>query len=221
MNMKKNKIFIGLVLFLFLGNFEMDAQEYMGIRAGLNYSNIAGIHKNSKERLGYQIGVHAMFKLSQAEHWYLQPEVAYSAIGEYNQPISPDGEQMKQRIFLDYLQVPILIKLYPWDRETGVFLEGGPYVGYNINTTTDSYYFETLPDHSTYNKLDFGGVGGIGISFNKRWEASLRAYVGILNQIENPEVDTKALNLVANIGVSYNFGTSSATSSGRVGGCKF
>lgn len=201
--MRGKPSFLLFVILVFTINMTQ-AQVYLGARLSVNQNNINGIHPHSKPRFAAEFGVHSFFKLSDNKKWFLQPELSYIAQGEYDQPIAPNGDQLKQRIFLDYLNFTAFLKWYPSTMKNGVYFEAGPYMAYRIKKNIDTYNFSTLADQNTYKNFDLGGVAGVGYSLNKEWEFSLRYALGILDQVKNPTVNSRTLNSRINFGVSYS-----------------
>src|SRR5690625_1640041 len=205
--MQSKNSFVLSMLLVFIFSLT-HAQVYLGARISVNQNNFNGIHPQSKPRIASQIGVHSFLKLSGDDNWFLQPEFSYSKQGEYDQPIAPNGTQMKQRIFLHYLNVVTFVKYYLSPTKNGMYFEAGPYTSYRIKKRIDLYNFSTLTDQSTYKNFDVGGIAGVGFSLNKEWEFSLRYALGALDQIKNPTVKGKAFNSRINLGVSYSINTS-------------
>lgn len=196
----KNILLFSLFL---LGIFPLQAQVYLGAKIGGNYSNINGIHENSEGRFAGQIGLLGYVGLNKNETLFLQTELNYSQQGEYNRVWDAQGKEFKQKIFLDYINIPLLLKWYPLQSEKSFFVTAGPYIGFRTAKKVDHYHFETLADENSYKNFDAGGAIGAGISLNKNWEIFARYSLGVLSQIENPEVSANTVNSVVHIGVSY------------------
>lgn len=194
-----------LLLSLFLlGMLSAQAQVYLGAKIGGNYSNINGIHENSEGRFAAQIGLLGFVGLNKKESLFLQTELNYSQQGEYNRVWDAQGRDFKQKIFLDYINIPLLLKWYPLESNRGFFVTGGPYIAFRTAKEIDHYHFETLADENSYKNFDAGGMIGAGISLNKNWEFFVRYSLGVLSQIENPQVHANTVNSVVHLGVSYS-----------------
>lgn len=147
------KLIFSLIAGLFLTTAGY-SQVYLGFRAGANYSNITNIHPDSEPRIGFQGGVLALIPLSKYEDkLYLQPEINYSNQGEYTklERINSDtenesGEKVKNKIFLNYINVPVQVKYYFQEFERGFYVSGGPYVGFMVGENIDGRIPNTTTD---------------------------------------------------------------------------
>lgn len=187
------------------------SQIRLGARVGGNYSKITNVHPNSISRIGgVQIGAFAFMSVSDQDILFFQPEINYSNQGEYDEQSDTD-----QKIFLNYINVPLNFKMYISSGKFSIFGEAGPYLGFLAHKNVD-YYDGSLAsgdkekgiDGNSYNTFDFGGTLGVGFSINKRYEISLRYAQGFANQINNDQLSKNTHNSVINVGISYIFGIS-------------
>jgi len=181
------------------------SQTRFGVRAAATYSNVTNIHLESKPRVGgLQFGAYALFPISQNDKFYFQPELNYSNQGEYDNSPRYDG---KQKAFMNYLNVPLNFKFYLSEVENSIFIEAGPYIGFRIGKNKDDGGGITEIDGDTFKSFDLGGIGGIGYSFQRKYEVSLRYSLGLLSQVKNAEIhntSTKRTS-VFNLGFTYIF----------------
>lgn len=197
----KNKYLVFFALFLFLVGF-VNAQVRFGGRVSGSISNITDVHANSKSRGGFMIGALALIPISNNDLWFFQPEINYSAQGEFDQHFRSDGDY-KQKIFLSFINVPLNVKLYFTDAESEFFVEGGPYFGIKIGESIQKLPFETKADDYEYSGFDFGANLGIGFSLDRNFEASLRYYYGFADQVKNDAANTSNHTSILNLGISY------------------
>lgn len=149
-----------------------DAQFSAGIKAGANYSKVVGKNFNNQDYiLGYNGG--AAFEVTMTERLGLGLEFLYSGQGS-SATVETGAEDMIFENYLDYVQVPVLLKLY---LSKGLALEAGPQVGYNV-------FSESIVDGKIIQKgwaetIDYGVVAGLGYRFNNGLFVQGRYNLGI------------------------------------------
>lgn len=181
------------------------SQTRFGIRGSGSITNITIVHSISKSRGGFQIGAFALIPITNNDIFFFQPEVNYSAQGEFNMHPMSDGTEKKQKIFLSFINVPLNVKAYISDAESDFFVEGGPYLGFKIGENIDKFDFETEPDDEKFNSFDFGATLGVGFTFNRAFELSLRYSYGLVDMVENDRSDATNHTSILNFGLSYIF----------------
>lgn len=108
-----------------------------GLKVGVNFSNMSndmsfdpGFSMGTGFRAGALVNFHwgqrTASSLPGTGLWGLQPEVVYT-----NQVVKSDGGEIK----LNYLQVPIMLKVYP---TTSLSFEVGPELSYLLSTSPSS-----------------------------------------------------------------------------------
>lgn len=127
-------IFLPVFLLIFItASNKTNAQTKVGIRAGLNSSNVLMEEENSdrnstKSIPGFHVGLTVDIPL--ATNFYLQPAVLYSSKG-FKQPdswFSGSGNDIK--VTVSYIELPLNF-IYKHKLADGKLLIGaGPYVGY-------------------------------------------------------------------------------------------
>lgn len=125
----------------------------LGIKGGLNVSNLMGDVKDVGIRTSIHAGIVAEIIVS--DKFSLQPELLYSGQG------ASDTNEGGGRLKLDYITLPILAK-FPIAKSLS--LETGPQVGFLIsskNKTNESN--ETIPNTKT---IDFGLNAGLNYELN-------------------------------------------------------
>lgn len=200
----KNKVFLSILLTVVV--FELGfSQVRFGLRGSAGITNITNVHQESKSRTGFQIGVSALIPILNNDILFFEPEINYSAQGEFYVPskIYPGAD--KQKIFMDYINIPLNAKLYFSDAENELFAVLGPYVGFKVGDTIERINKPTEMDDYKYNSFDMGATIGFGYSFNRSLEISIRYYYGFVDQVENDAVDKNNSTSNLNFGVSYIF----------------
>lgn len=94
-----------------------DAQNAIGVKAGVNIGNLSAF--SGRSRISGHGGVFLHHTVN--KNWCFQPELLYSGEG---QRYYSDG--MEHTLALDYLQLPLMVQYYPAPQ---VYLEAGPQVG--------------------------------------------------------------------------------------------
>lgn len=200
--MKKQFLFISLFFLLF--STYLEAQVRFGGRAGVSITNLTSAHSTSKSRTGFQVGVVGLIPIGFNDQFYFQPEISYSAQGEYNVHPHQDGD-IDQKTFADFIHIPLNMKAYLSQADSEFFATFGPYLGFKISDQIEKFDFATEPDDEKFSFFDFGLGLGIGYSFNRELEISVRYAYGFVDQVENDAADAKNHTSILNFGVSYIF----------------
>ena len=165
----------------------------LGLRAGANYSNLAGNINNQStynNKFGFLGGVMLNVPLLQDGFLSLQPEVLYSQKGFENKPTeytSILGKQKREgQVNYNYLDVPVLLKV----RASGLVFEAGPQYSYLLSannqtktTTTPTIGNPTTAesqnksDLSGLNRNELGYLAGVGYETSNGLSLNLR-YTG-------------------------------------------
>ena len=171
----------------------------LGLRAGANYSNLAGNINNQStynNKFGFLGGVMLNVPLLQDGFLSLQPEVLYSQKGFENKPTeytSILGKQKREgQVNYNYLDVPVLLKV----RASGLVFEAGPQYSYLLSannqtktTTTPTIRNPTTAesqnksDLSGLNRNELGYLAGVGyettngLSLNLRYTGAFSDFV--------------------------------------------
>ena len=165
----------------------------LGLRAGANYSNLAGNINNQdtyNNKFGFLGGVMLNVPLIQDGFLSLQPEVLYSQKGFENKPTeytSVLGKQKREgQVNYNYLDVPVLLKV----KASGLVFEAGPQYSYLLTannqtktTTTPNIGSPTVAesqdktDVSALNRNELGYLAGVGYETENGLSLSLR-YTG-------------------------------------------
>jgi hypothetical protein len=167
----------------------------LGLRAGANYSNLAGNVQNQdryNNKIGFLGGVMLIVPLIQDGFLSLQPEILYSQKGFENKPteyanVLGGNQKREGKVNYNYLDVPVLLKV----RASGLIFEAGPQYSYlltanNQTKTTTTPAFGGTPtttesqnktDVSGLNRNELGYLAGVGYEAENGLSLSLR-YTG-------------------------------------------
>ena len=144
-----------------------DAQNSIGIRAGLNASNVSFDNlPGKKERIGFHAGVFGRLPVYQ-NFISLKPELSFSVKGTAFEYLNE-----KRTLNLKYLDfmLPLAFRLGSVD------IELGPYVSFLTSTPDYTVYNESRVETDAFKKADAGLTGGlvfnidhllIGIRYNQ------------------------------------------------------
>jgi len=200
-----NKKFCIVLLAAVLTASYAQAQFTFGARAGLNLTNFYGDEEgNSKMKPGFQIGVVCDYTLS--DNFSIQPVLLFATQGAK----WPDW---KEKINLNYLQIPINAQ-YKLDLGgMKLLLQAGPYFGYAISGKykweedgeKGEEKIELGGDKEKHNMkaLDLGLGFGAGLQFGNI-QAGLGYNLGLVNINHYDLYKTKNNGLV--LTVTYLFG---------------
>ena len=171
-----------------------------GVRGGANFATITGDDTdNLDSRIGVFFGGLAEFEVV-ADKFSIQPELLYSMQGaEYSDSGGFDG-----RFKLDYLNVPVMAKVYVAD---GFFLEAGPQIGFLLSAKDE--YDEPISGEDDIKDFikstDIGGNVGLGYQFGSGLNFNARYNFGLsdFNDLEDSSETLK--NGVFSFGVGFRF----------------
>lgn len=220
------KIILGLGI---LSSLPLSAQidfsnTRFGIIAGGNYSRVKNAHNPSGPRYTMQAGITALIPIGQEETFYIQPEVVYYGAGETGKDpkISKNKVGYNALYANNYISVPIYFKGYFSEAESEFFGLFGPRFNflvnqkvtnpsrehYHINGATDSKY------NGKANSFNFALGAGIGFSYKRQLELSLRydlglsnTYKGLMGELSglDPNTEKKKSEQVLSLTLNYIF----------------
>ena len=196
----KKIITLAALLFVSTGAF---AQLSYGVKAGMNLANISNAGGSIKP--GLFVG--AVGEYSFNDFVGLQAELVYSRQGYYDKSDIEGLGNMKVWARYNYINIPVLAKLYLIDRSFS--LELGPQFGFiagaKNKVTVAGSTDKTDISKDSYNNFDFSFGLGVSYMFAFGPEISLRYNIGITDIAKNNTGDTKFKNNVIQIGVGYRF----------------
>ena len=179
----------------------------LGLRAGANYSNLAGNIQNQdtyNNKVGFLGGVMLNVPLLEDGFLSLQPEILYSQKGFENKPTEYTGlfgakQKREGQVNYNYLDVPVLLKV----RASGLIFEAGPQYSYLLSannqtkvTTTPALggtpstaESQNKADISGFNRNELGYVAGVGYEAENGLSLSLR-YTGAFSDFVKSDNST-------------------------------
>lgn len=193
-----------------------------GLTAGPTYSRIQNAHNPSGPRYSFYGGVVAITPVGGDDQFYVQTELLYVGAGETGDKSTESKRGWNHAVYANnYLSLPINFKAYFSEGESEFFALGGPRFDYLINQSN-----KNIPPGKEDYAVDRYGKGrafnvglglGIGFSYKRQWEATLKYDYHLLNvypDLKNspieqattdPSVAKKKSEHMIGLGISYIF----------------
>jgi Outer membrane protein beta-barrel domain len=171
------------------------AQLSVGIKGGVNFSQINTDNFNESTRTGYQAGVFARI----GNAWYLQPELYLSSTGG---KFSTTDDSFKAKVNFTNLSVPLLLGHSFGTKDLNFRLMAGPVYTYALSKS-ESFSDVTngaIADFGHYNNSTLGYQAGGGVDIGPI-TADLR-YEGGLTKI-NPDFGQKQHLWALSVGFKF------------------
>ncbi len=155
------------------------AQLSVGIKGGVNFSQINTDNFNESTRTGYQVGAFARI----GNAWYLQPELYLSSTGG---KFSTTDDNFKAQVNFTNLSVPLLLGHSFGSKDLNFRLMAGPVYTYVLSKSQDvsDNVNSAVNDFGHYNNSTLGFQAGGGVDIGPI-TADLR-YEGGLTKV-NPD----------------------------------
>lgn len=166
-----------------------------GIKGGYNLSSVSFDGTSETDKLhGFHIGFYGESYIG--NHLSIQPEILYSQQGY--KIIDNSGTYTQK---LDYLNVPLMLKLYP---VKSFFLEAGPQIGFSIShkETFDAGFvlYDTSEEFEPKN-FDWGVNVGAGFKSDAGVSLGARYHLGQSDIYDND----KPKNRIIQIYLAFEF----------------
>lgn len=206
--MKKSAIIAAVVLATAAASSAQAQDVRFGLRAGANYSNLAGNVQNEdtyNNKIGFLGGV--VLNIPVVENFFsVQPEVLYSQKGFENKPteftrtlpvLGTRTEKREGNVNYNYLDVPVLLKI----NAGGFIAEAGPQYSYLLtsnnetkttittNGRSETSTAQNKNDVSGLNRNELGYVAGVGYQAENGVSLSLR-YTGAFSDFVKSDDNT-------------------------------
>ncbi|HYG38481.1 MAG TPA: porin family protein [Cytophagales bacterium] len=138
------------------------AQVSLVPKAGITIANLAfdDDFDSQKSLIGFTGGLGFNFALTPDEFLSLQPEVLYVQKGAAAEPAGVDFKYT-----LNYLEVPVLVKIGFGSDVVKAYVNLGPSVSYLLNSKLKGDNFSFAQEGDDEKRLDFGANFGGGIGF--------------------------------------------------------
>lgn len=200
----------------------------LGVRAGVNFSNIVG-HNVGDAKLGLKIntGFHAgvLYDIRLSEYFVIQPGILFSTKG-YKEKGVPGPDNYTFSVTGYYAEIPINFIYRPSIGKGRLLVGGGPYVGYalggkwtNESTTNTKGNIVFVNDFNQYDnaggrnlvygrRYDYGINLLIGYEFGKKISVQLNGQHGLMDITplkDGEKLDLKQNNVQFGISIGYRF----------------
>lgn len=177
----KNVLVVAALAMLSTGAF---AQVKLGVKLGLNISNLKVEGDAGDSKIGPLAGVMAEFPLS--DKFSFRPEAVFSIEGY---------KESDKALNANYLNIPLMAK---YNATENVFVFAGPQVGLLVSATYDG---DDTKD--SFKGLNLGLGVGAGYELESGFGADLRYNIGLsdISDVDGTEVKASTIQL----GVFYKF----------------
>jgi outer membrane protein with beta-barrel domain len=193
------RLLAGVLAVLFVAASPVCAQERTwGAKVGLNLASLA-IDPGQGD-FGLKAGVVAggYFTLPVGSRLELQPEALFSQQGT-----RATSDDANATINLDYLVVPILVKVRFSPPGKGLAVYGGPSIGFNLRARTVAEFGDEKVDLDISDKVEKTDVGlAFGAMFERgRWTIDGRYTLGFsdLNAEDDEKINSRVISILAGI----------------------
>ncbi|MEM9687045.1 MAG: porin family protein [Bacteroidota bacterium] len=175
----------------------------IGVKAGVNFSNLTGDVEDSKIRTAFHAGAVVEFELS--ELFSFQPELLYSAQGTRQEIGDDSGDVSTITSKIDYLNIPLTAKIYLTD---WLNVQVAPQVGFLLDAReeSDDNDIETVEDLTALLKeVDFSLRLGAGYSAPSGFFFDAFYNLGLTNINDLTDNNANFKNGVIQVAVGYFF----------------
>jgi len=174
-----------LFTFLLVGGLITVSQAQLGIRGGLNMTNLTGDEiEDNKGSIGFHFGL--VYGVAISDNLKFRPGLLYSSKG------SKDSTDDNFKFTSTYLEIPLNLK-YNVSGSTGFFIEGGPYLGYLMSAKAKVGDIE-IDLKDTFSGIDFGLNIGIGYDINSNIGIGAHYGLGLGNVADDPSSPDASAN---------------------------
>lgn len=171
-----------------------------GVKGGVNFATISGDNDSDPDsRTSFHVGLLGEFPLT--DMFSIQAEALYSGQGfKSNIDGGIVGGNGKVEYQLDYINVPILAKIY---LTTGLSVEVGPQFSFKVNEEIDADANADGGDLdlNEAKDFDFGVAGGLTFQTDMGLFATGRYIYGLTDIVD----DMEARNSVFQLGIGFKF----------------
>lgn len=209
----KKYMFILCTLFLAVTVKAQTEKIKLGVKAGLNISNLTYDENelDSSNKTGFTAGF--MVEIPMANKFSLQPELLYSQQGTKTS-FSDDevtNSNYKGTIKLNYINIPVMLKYYVIE---GLSIQAGPQIGILLKANNNYQdNFLGYENHESFNLKNYSsGIDtslnfGLGYQFKDKFYADIRYNISYSNVFKegdkNHFINNDMKNRVFQITIGY------------------
>jgi hypothetical protein len=178
-----------------------------GIKAGGNMAKPTGVDAQDpmatlKSKVGFMGGIFLAFNFGRVVT--IQSEVLYTMKGATYVALD---DSYTDKLYADYIEVPLLLKLKIPLPVVQPFVFAGPTVGFKLNEKLESNGEEIPLEESILKNNDYGAIFGAGLNLGRNFMIDVRYSLGMQKVISTFEgdVDPDFKNGVwsASIGIAF------------------
>jgi hypothetical protein len=152
-----------------------------GIKAGGNMAKPTGadvdaIADTLKNKVGFVGGIFVAFNLSHSLS--IQTEVLYTMKGAGLEETTVDGT-VEGKLYGDYLEIPLLLKLKFLSGGIQPFIFAGPYVGFKLSEKLTVMGEEIPTEEAILKNNDYGAIFGAGLQLGRGFHVDARYSMGL------------------------------------------
>lgn len=190
---------ICLTVIFLIGFLSGEAQWRLGLKAGLNSSNLVHRWNRHESRITgdaiSRINGGLQVEIPMDEQWYFHSGLNYSGKGANLFETYPSMKKDSQRVRLHYLELPLMVVYkFPSENEHQFLLSSGPYIGYGFDGTI-AWKRGFIPvkrhihrdEEEEYRRFELGWMISALYEINSRYGLRLDFSKSLLN-IHQPEV---------------------------------
>jgi hypothetical protein len=212
MEVKMRKLSVALVIGAFACLLAMPgpaaANVQFGIKAGGNMAKVTGADAADpvltlKTKVGFVAGVFVAFNMGSV--FTLQIEGLYTMKGV---SYVDDTIDYSQKLYGNYIEIPLLLKLRIPTPLVSPFIFAGPAVGFKLSEKVKENGVDVTPSEAILKNNDYGAIFGGGLNIGSHFQLDVRYSMG-LAKIVNPEnpgdrlFDVKNGVLSATVGIAF------------------
>ena len=204
--MKKTILIISLSIFI-LTTLKAQEKIQFGAKGGINFTNMTKVEYfyDNKSKTGFHIGLLA--EIPFGDKFSIQPEILYSTHGVNGKvallyvpfPGAPDPPPLSGEFKLNYIQVPVLAKIYLVENFS---LELGPSFNFLV---LDEENYGTVSDSDIGSNFEFSGILGLSYKIKSGLFGSIRYVNGFTSAFDRENVSEEAKNIGFQLGVGFMF----------------
>ncbi len=169
--MKHTQKLLLIAIALFFSTAAYSQYSHLGVRAGLNLSNMT-VEGNNDSNLKYGFHIGLFDKMMVNESFAVQPELLYTSKGfknNFDESLIADGQA---NFNLNYIEVPVKLV---YNLSEDFEFQFGPYFSYLVNANVDTdaevlnfFNIDTNDDinRDYFNAFDFGLTAGLGFTLD-------------------------------------------------------
>lgn len=184
------------------------ANVQFGIKLGGNMAKITGddvadVADTLKNKVGFTGGIFLAFNFGKVVT--IQWEALYTMKGANFEYIDID-ETVTGKLYGDYIEIPLLLKLKIPLPVIQPFVFAGPSVGFKLHEKF-SIEGEDIPSEETiFKNNDYGAIFGAGLNLGRSFMLDVRYSMGLQKVLDDPdfsELDVKNGVWSATIGIAF------------------